>query len=145
MKVWRLTKAATIAEAFNGNGASKYGGRWNSKNTKMVYCASSISLAVLEILVHADSDLMPPLNLFSVDIPDDLIVHNSFTGDLSKHADTKSHGDFWIKANSSLAITVPSIIVQQEINVLLNPDHPNFKKITPESHGKFSLDQRLLK
>jgi len=63
---WRLTTKKNESEAFNGIGASKYGGRWNSKGNKVIYSSESISLALLENLVHFDLDLSPKLYLFEI-------------------------------------------------------------------------------
>jgi RES domain-containing protein len=74
IQAWRLCQAAHTATAFNGDGARIYGGRWNNKGQPVIYTASSLSLAALEVLAHADTDLMPnDFFSFVVSIPDDKI------------------------------------------------------------------------
>jgi len=74
-RVWRLCQAAQQATAFSGDGARRYGGRWNPKGLSAVYTAVTQSLAALEILVHVDTDLVPnDFVLFAVDIPDNAII-----------------------------------------------------------------------
>lgn len=146
MKIWRLTTRDTITEAFNGDGASKYGGRYNSKGTKVVYTSDSVSLAVLENLVHFDSDLCPNLFLFEIEITDlNDISYNEAFDKITDFQKMKKLGDEWARLDSSLILKVPSIIVPNEYNFLINPLHNNFKSLNLKSHGKFALDQRLIK
>lgn len=145
MKVFRLTKSRTISEAFNGQGASKYGGRWNSKNVKTVYCSDSISLCVLENLVHASSDLMPRLTLYSIDVPEHMIRKEAKSQEILNDPEQAAvGGDEWVRSGSSVALKVPSKIVPQEFNILLNPDHDDFRSLKPMEIGPFDLDSRLL-
>ena len=61
-RAWRIIKSRFAAEAFSGEGARLYGGRWNSPGTAMVYTAGSVSLATLELLVHLDNTSVLPFS-----------------------------------------------------------------------------------
>lgn len=149
MKVWRLTTSAYADPT--GEGAKKFGGRWNPPGLAVVYTSESPSLAAMEALVHADSDLLPDnLVLFSADIPDDLALHTIPAGNLPKNWRTtpasstlQNLGAEWVMKGSEVGLRVPSAVTPQEWNVLLNPVHPDFHKITWTSEGPFEWDRRL--
>lgn len=144
MNIWRLTTRDNITEAFDGQGAFKYGGRWNSKGTKLVYCSDSISLAILENLVHFDIDIAPPLYLFEIEIENKQVyLDPKLKQLLSNERRTKQYGDEWVFSLKSLALEIPSAVVNREKNYLLNPEHTCFKKIKIIPHGLFDLDTRL--
>ena len=146
MIIWRLTTQNVVSDAFNGVGASKFGGRFNSKGTKIIYCAQSVSLALLENLVHFDTDIAPPLYLFEISINDaDIFYDPKVLTFLKVEVQTKAHGDSWITKAQSLVLKVPSLIVNSEFNYLINPTHPSFQTLQIKSHGLFRLDQRLVR
>jgi RES domain-containing protein len=149
---WRIVQAHVADRAFTGEGARRYGGRWNSKGFAVVYTASSISLAILEVLVHIpiygileeyvhipvefDQDLAATLN--SKNLPDD------WNQDPSPLA-IRQIGDSWVENLESVILEVPSAIVPTEKNYLINPAHPAFKKLKIGSPTKFQFDPRLIK
>lgn len=136
--------------AFSGEGAAKFGGRWNSRGVKMVYTSSTQSLAVLETLVH----LNPPMDLRYVTFEltlDESGVTPLELGTLPRDwrqappsPGTQSLGDRWVQSNSSVVLAVPSVVVPGEKNYLLNPAHPGFSKIRISQPTPFALDARLL-
>lgn len=149
MIAYRLTKARYASGAFDGEGARLYGGRWNSVGTPMVYLASTLSLAALEILVHSKrpEDLMSYVHLrlrvdenqiLRADLPDDWRLSPA-------PPSTQKLGDLWIKEKRSLIMEVPSVIIPEESNFLLNPEHPEFKNLEIEEAKAFSFDSRLWK
>jgi len=141
---WRLTTKKNENEAFNGIGASKYGGRWNSKGNKVIYSSESISLALLENLVHFDLDLSPKLYLFEIKLNGlDILQEDLSKVDIKNLNSSRDFGDLWLKNSRSLALKVPSIIVPSESNILINPDHPKFKGIKIIHHGPFEVDSRF--
>jgi RES domain-containing protein len=143
---WRLTTRSNATIAFDGEGASRYGGRWNSRGTKLVYCSESVSLAVLENLVHFDVDMAPPLYLYEVRIDDNDIFKGPISSQvMSDEEQSKKYGDKWAYSNQTIALEVPSAVVNKEKNYLLNPDHRAFCQIKIISHGLFDLDVRLTK
>ncbi len=149
MKVWRLAKGEHAAP--NGEGAKKYGGRWNPPGTAVVYTSESLALAVLEALVHVDSDLFPSdLMILSADIPDTLPIHTISFKDLPPHwtkfpapAALQTIGADWVHDGSTACLRVPSAVVTQENNVLLNPSHSDFSHIRWDHLGPFRWDPRL--
>lgn len=147
-QAWRIVKALHAATAFNGEGARLYGGRWNSTGTSVVYTSGSKALAALETLVH----LNPPVIFQYVAIPieiDDAFVEKAtaLPADWTEEPPppaTKEIGDLWAKEARSAVLALPSVIIPGEPNYLLNPAHPDFKKITIGKPEPFSFDPRLL-
>lgn len=139
MKVWRIAKtryAGSIDEMLNGEGARLVGGRWNSIGVRAVYCAESPSLAALEILVHLAGEDWPPYSILDIEIPDELIIEPTGSTD-----DTRAVGDELLKRG--LAFAVPSAVNGLERTVVINPEHPDFRRITVGKIRPFVLDQRL--
>ncbi|SRR5881394_459212 len=148
-EAWRIVKKRRAATAFNGEGAAKTGGRWNSRGVFLVYTSCTKSLATLESLVH----LNPPVTFSYVAIPlkfDDALVEvlpvKRLPADWRTEPpppSTKTIGDDWVKAARSAMLALPSVITG-ETNYLLNPAHPDFKKITIGRPEAFVFDPRLL-
>lgn len=146
----RITKDKHSRTAFSGAGAKVTGGRWNSPGTAVVYCAGSTSLAILEVLVHIDDqDLLEHYVTFEVtfdsSIVEDIVVRNlpkSWTKSPAPPT-VQQLGDEWIAQGRSAVLRVPSAVVPTESNFLVNPAHPDFKKIVigPKRHIEF--DPRL--
>ncbi len=140
MIVNRIAKAAHVG--LDGEGARLYGGRWNSPGRPMLYTAASPSLAVLEVLVHLDlpPDLLPlDYRLLSIEVPDD-------APRLELDAvpqDSVATGDAFLLAGQALCLRVPSQVVPQEINTLLNPRHPAFVGVRVVRDEPFRFDPRL--
>jgi RES domain-containing protein len=122
-----------VAEDLSGKGAEKTGGRWNRKGTAMLYTSESIALACLETLVHVAGGDPLPLNryLVRITIPDEAWEHRSVFVS-SDHVGWDAQppgmvsldwGAKWIRSSRSLLAQVPSIIVPEEFNILINPAH----------------------
>ena len=151
--VWRLTKERLSGEAFNGEGAKRFGGRWNNEGTPVVYASESLSLTALEQFVHLGSDgLIIPFVNFKVSVPSSLKINTLKNEDLP--ADWRSEppanftmdiGSTWVKDNASAVFSVPSVIIPGENNFLLNINHPNFKKIKIGQPEKCIFDRRMEK
>ena len=149
---WRITKRKHGKTAFSGSGARKYGGRWNSPGTAIVYTAQTQSLAVLEMLVHLDGpELLQRYVVIGVEIEDEL-VRNVELSDLPRNwradpapVSLRRIGDEWIEAATSAVLRIPSTLVSAESNFLLNPAHPDFKKLLFGYPVSFHFDQRLSK
>jgi RES domain-containing protein len=148
-EAWRIVKEKHAATAFTGEGAAKTGGRWNSRGVAVVYTSATKSLATLESLVH----LNPPFRFKYVAIPlkfDEALVEY-FPAKLlpadwriePTPPSTKTIGDAWVKAARSAVLALPSVITG-DINFLLNPAHPDFKKIIIGKPEPFVFDPRLL-
>ena len=153
MKVrsWRVVKGKYGGEAFSGEGALKFGGRWNSIGTPIVYTSESISLATLEILTGGIS--MPLLGSY-VKIPvdfDESMVEALGMAGLPKEwrnyppsVKTQKIGDNWVKESRNAVLKVPSVVIKEEFNYLINPGHPDFKKASIGKPEIFSFDPRLI-
>lgn len=148
---YRIVKKKWAGNAFDGEGARLYGGRWNSRGQSCVYLAGSESLAILEILVHLDNARqITHYALFSVELDEKdimLLDHDSLPHNWQEDpapADTADLGDEWLSSQSSLALCVPSSIVTRELNFLLNVDHPAFDNMMDTKvELEFSMDTRL--
>lgn len=147
---WRITKEVHARSAFSGEGARLYGGRWNSRGTALIYTAQSQSLAVLEMLVHLDSpELLKLFVLFEVTIPSS-VVEVLDSAKLPRHwnenpipDEVQSVGDDWVRSRRSAVLRVPSTLVPAECNFLLNPAHPEFRKLHMGKALPFAFDPRL--
>jgi RES domain-containing protein len=149
VSAWRLVKTAHADHAFDGEGAFRFGGRWNSKGTAMVYASSSLALATMELLVHLDPAMpVPPLLAFRIGLPPELIRDQPAPGgglssmDLST---SRQVGDQWIRSRRSVALRVPSVVIPLEHNFLLNPNHPRFPELRIDPPHAFTLDPRLVR
>lgn len=146
MRVWRLIRPR-FAPGLDGEGARLAGGRWNSPGKPMVYCAGSVALAALEVLVHLPPELrqgvtMPSLLLIGLDIPDEDVA-DSGPGDISAEDVSRAAGDSWLASGRSLALSVPSSVVPHDRNVLLNPAHAKAVSLRPAVSEPFLFDTRL--
>jgi RES domain-containing protein len=139
MFVWRIT-AAPFADLY-GEGARLFGARWNSPGRAMLYTAEDAALAVLEVRVHLDLswDLLPDdYVLMKIEVPD-LPVEN-ITG---LPPDPISVGDKWLASATTPLLRVPSYIVPESFNVLVNPAHPQAVTIRDFTMRDFGFDNRL--
>ena len=151
--VFRLTKRNRASSSFDREGARLFGGRWNSKGVRMVYTSQSLSLAILENLVHLDSEaiLASKFAYREASLPNDLMktltrsdLPSDWDSDEIKIA-TQKIGDRWIRDQESAALAVPSVLSPDETNVLINPQHPNFQHVTIGAVQSFRFSPRLVK
>jgi len=148
MHVYRITNCI-YSRDLSGKGASLYGGRWNNKNTYIVYTAESRSLALLEIIAHMGKIPLKGFCLVTIDIPDDCIqifpVENLPDDCFANPAPDyiKVIGDNFIKVNKYLALKLPSSLMREENNYLLNPRHSGFNKIRVVNERTIDIDSRL--
>ena len=147
--VWRLCSARFADSAMSGEGARLYGGRWNRRGTSMVYCASTLSLGMLEVLVHA-SVLPRDYVAIQVDIPDGVAVETLAVGSLPANwvatpapALLATIGSRWVAQGSTCALEVPSAVVAIETNVVLNPSHPDMNRLRVHPAAPLAFDARL--
>ncbi len=152
VSAWRIVKAKLADAAFSGHGARVAGGRWNSPGTAVVYVSDSASLAMLEMLVHLQSpDLLKRYVLFEVKF-DDALVRTVDLQALPRswrksppHPVVQQVGDRWVAGGASAALKVPSVIVPDGWNYLLNPAHADFKSMVIGPRQATKFDPRLMK
>jgi RES domain-containing protein len=152
MRIWRICKAEHAASAFSGEGALLYDGRWHRKGIRVVYASESRALAALEQLVHLQRSRLPPhFVCFGVDVPEDLAVSVIRIGDLPRGwhrhpgpPELREIGTRWAESGRSVCLQVPSAVVRGEHNFLLNPRHPDFRKLRIRRPEPFDFDPRLL-
>jgi RES domain-containing protein len=135
----------------SGEGARLYGGRWNRPGLPAVYTASSRALSVLEMLVHLQPRRLPQdLQLFTVEIPDDIpgevLAVDGFPPDWRAIGSSfcLDTGDEWLRGGNEAVLWVPSAIVPDEYNAILNPNHPDARRIQVVHRQPFEFDPRLL-
>lgn len=149
MRVYRITAAALAGDALSGIGAALYGGRWNSKGTRVAYAAWARSAAILELLVHVGDRRNVPEDrvLLPIDLPEDAVdtLETPPRGwdKLPYAAAVQRAGDAWVRAARQLALRVPSALVRSEWNLLINPVHPRFGEVVVGKPESLVLDARL--
>lgn len=147
MIVYRIT----LEKFANTLAASGNPARWNSKDVKAIYTAGSRSLACLENVVHRSSlGLKDDFRTILVAIPDDLEIEALKIPDLdprwrqySHYPYTQKLGDEWIRRASAAVLKVPSAIIPEEHNYIINPLHENFSRIQYLGNEPFSFDERI--
>ena len=152
VRAWRIVKAKHAATAFSGDGAKRYGGRWNTPGGAVVYVAGSMSLAMLEMLVHLQAqELLKRYVLFEVAFDEELVTGIA-PRDLPKSwrknpppRAAQRLGDAWLAGEVSAVLRVPSAVAPAEWNYLLNPAHRDFARITIGSKQPARFDPRLIK
>ena len=149
MRVWRLCKSKYAANAFSGEGARLYGGRWNYPGYPVVYTAESRSLAILEHRVHT-AEIVPQLVLIPADLPDTTPVTRISLKLLPVDWNTypapeelRQMGTDWITSAETAVLVVPSAVIPGDQNVLLNPSHPDFDTLRIGQPETFTYDRRL--
>jgi RES domain-containing protein len=150
LTLWRLSPAYHAAKAMSGEGAYRRGGRWNPPGIRVVYCADSRSLAVVEVLANVKSQALladQAWVLIPVEVPADLVekpirVPDSWR-DTPYTSASQAFGATWTQAQRSVALRVPSVTVPGEFNYLLNPLHPAFSRVKVGKPEPFFFDHRL--
>ena len=153
LRFWRICRARRAKTAFDGEGARLSPGRWNHRGVPVVYCGSSLSLATLEYLVHVDPDELPDrLVAIHAGLPAAVAVESLDPPCLPSGwraypapAATKDLGSKWASSLRSVALLVPSAITPNERNVILNPRHRDFGRLTRERPQPFAFERRLFR
>lgn len=149
MIVFRLT-TSRYAHDLSGRGAEIAGGRWNHKGTALIYTSSSRALSMLEVAVHLPFGILP-LDYFmvSIELPDGSYPAIPVTALASSwrswppSSSTQHVGDEFVKEGKHLALQVPSALVPEEFNLLLNPKHTAMTGVKIISKEPFTFDPRL--
>ncbi|MBV8113586.1 MAG: RES family NAD+ phosphorylase [Silvibacterium sp.] len=152
MRVWRISKAKYAHSAFSGEGARLFDARWNFAGTPMVYTSTSLALAAIEFFVHLDPS-EAPMGLVSLlaEMPDDVSIEQVEIRQLPRdwrktdNRILQQIGTDWAKSQRSVALIVPSAVVEGEWNVLLNRGHPEFKQVRLGEPKPFHYDERMFR
>jgi len=149
---WRLS-APAYATRLDGKGNVQRGARWNSPGRGVVYASFNLSLAVLESLAQLPPQLrshLPELTAVRIEVPDDPPPEEIARSELPEKLDgeigakrCRELGDAWLVEGKHLALAVPSVIVPQEQNLLINPAHAQIGRVHVVSTEVFRFDQRL--
>ena len=147
MQVYRIT-LSIFADALQASGRPA---RWNSHHVKVIYTSSSQSLSCLENVVHRSSlGLNQNFRLLTINIPDNIKITEVKLSDLEPNWQdyeafpyTQNIGNGWIRNSETAVLKVPSAIITQEYNYLLNPNHPDFSKIKLTGNEPFIFDSRI--
>jgi RES domain-containing protein len=153
--IWRIERRKHARSPFSGVGAKLNGGRWNSVGKSVVYSSATLSLAALEKLVHMQLRHFRKQDLvsFSAEILDTVLIEQKEETDLPQnwrsselyHLELIQIGDEWLMSDRTAVLRVPSAIIPQEYNYLLNPAHPDFANIKIGAPEPFIFDKRLFK
>ena len=128
-------------------------GRWHTRGRRVVYCAEHPAAALLEILVHYEidvRDLPTRYRLLRIAVPDDLAVEHValdvLPADWQLKTDvTRTIGDTWLAASTTALLRVPSAVVPETMNVLLNPGHPGAARLSITQVSEHAIDPRLIR
>ena len=148
MKLWRLYRRAH-GPGLDGIGGRHAAGRWHRQGTPVVYFGAGVAIVVLEKLAHLNPDTLPAdlmLGLFEADVsvvdvwPDQGASLRMF-GDIEK---TRNEGQRWLEGSTSCVLRVPSVVVPEERNLVLNAQHREARRLRMVSERPFVFDGRLL-
>ncbi|HVS52142.1 MAG TPA: RES family NAD+ phosphorylase [Opitutaceae bacterium] len=148
--LWRLCAQHREPWAFTGEGSARRGGRWNPPGVRVIYCAESRSLAALEVLVNVDQParlfltawIMVPAVASAELVEKPARVPENWR-DTPHSAATQAFGAAWVRERRSAVLRVPSTVVPGEFNYLINPLHPDFKRVKIGKPERFTFDARL--
>jgi RES domain-containing protein len=143
--LWRVSRYASL----DGAGGLRYASRWNSVGLPITYLAESPAGAVLETLVHLELDRAPDqYSMMKVSMEDSVSSRSISERELASgwiddSSITRRIGDEWLAAGESALLRVPSAIVPETANVLLNPAHGDAKRLKIVWHRAYPWDRRL--
>jgi RES domain-containing protein len=146
---WRVVRREFAVRAFEGEGAREWGGRWNSRGRAVVYTAATTSLGLLEMMVHAQSELLPVYSAIPVMFDGDLVETVEPAAlpidwrSVPAPRALRGLGDAWIDSLRSCILEVPSVVVPHESNFVVNPRHPEFASIEIGEPIDLEMDLRL--
>jgi RES domain-containing protein len=151
MRLWRIAQHKYALDRLCA-GSALYGGRWNPVGLPALYCGASIAICALEKFVHVAQAPLPPLVLVAVDIPDQSDIFSPSVDELPlgwnempTSASAQNLGREWLEQGAALGLRVPSAVLPEESNVILNPRHPDFRHVELTIVRPFAFDQRMFK
>lgn len=151
MLVWRLVRKRHLEGTLAGEGARRFGGRWNSKGVAVIYTSASLELALLEALVHVDVDSLPR-DYWQVcfELDEDLVgepprrLPKGWDAPPPYRRVVQSVGDRQVRAGASLALRVPASVLPERFNVLINPAHADLPRVREVSRERLVWPRRLI-
>jgi RES domain-containing protein len=151
MEIYRITQQE-FAEDLTGNGARLFGGRWNSEGFFALYVSSSRSLALLETLAHTPAKFLnvKVYHLITLSVPDNILVQKIAVKNLLSDWDapdtrpfTKKIGDTFLSDKKHLMLEVPSVMMPEEMNYVINPLHKDMKQVKMVNQRRIYFDKRI--
>ena len=148
MRLWRISNHASLT----GHGGLYASGRWHSRGRRVIYLADHPASALVEVMVHLEidaEDLPMHYQLLGVEVPDEIAVMSVDEATLpaswrDQVGFTRVHGDDWLHGTESALLRVPSAIVPQAANYLLNPAHPDAARVSLAVTLRAAFDPRLI-
>jgi RES domain-containing protein len=148
MRLWRISNHASLS----GDGGLYASGRWHSRGRRVVYLADHPASALVEVMVHLEidaEDLPSHYQLLGVEVPDGAAITALGENELpagwrQQITSTRARGDDWLRTGASALLRVPSAIVPEAANYLLNPAHPDAARIGIASAIRAAFDPRLM-
>lgn len=152
MEAYRLSREK-FAATLSGKGAALKGARWNSIGVEIIYTASNRSLAMAEVAVHFTLATLPgDYMIITIFVPDDISIQKLNLSDLPADWNTFPHpittqaiGNKFYADNKFCVLQIPSAVTRGDYNLLINPNHPDFKRIKIIAIDKFPFDKRIFK
>lgn len=143
MDIYRITKSQ-YANDLSGYGSFLYGGRWNEKGHYALYASAHRSLAMLELIVHTPMNILKEaeLVLSTISIPDSIPFYQ-FSDPYRDLLSSKKTGSAWLTSGQGLIVRVPSILMPEEYNFILNPSHGDYDKVKITNQRRLDLDARF--
>lgn len=153
LTTYRICKTRYVATIFDGEGAFRFGGRWNSRGTRILYAAGTLSLAALEMLVHLNNEeILLAYSFATAELDENLILSVEDFRPLPENwsaspslLEIQQIGDEWAREMASVVLKVPTSVVPVEFNYLINVEHPEFSKVKFSEPHTFTFDERLYK
>lgn len=150
MRIYRISKPEYVPVALHGHGSAIAPGRWNSPGVRIGYTASSVALAMLEMLVHVHKEDVPAgLRLLAYQVPDIAVFELPTQAwppgwsELPYSDQVRQVGNAFVREGLHLAMRVPSAVARGEFNILVNPAHVQFAAVELVEDEPLALDQRL--
>lgn len=148
---WRLTRPQYAATALSGEGSARYPGRWNRRGVRVAYSSESLSLATLEVLAHAENlAMLDQYVALKVTLPSDSLttltpeeLPEDWQTDPPPES-TREFGHTWVSRGETLLLKVPSVLIPNEHNYIINPAHPSFYKVEVAEPVPLPFDARVL-
>lgn len=148
LRCYRIGDPAGLYPIFDASGSKLFPGRWNTPASPIIYTSEHYSTAMLEKLAHGSGSLPPNQHFIEITIPNGVSYETASPAHLPgwdhiSGAVSKAFGEMWQRSKRSLLLLVPSIVARLEMNILVNPDHSEFRQITHGLHQPVWWDSRL--